>query len=121
MSDGGICSSCGASQPAERVPCGSCGDTRRTFHETITETVHASVTFEAGVRRGPESWNYFYMVGGVALAILLAIIPVLDIPWWARVIYLVCAAVFVVGVIISSGWLHNMLIGLKNRYEGKFR
>ncbi|MGN6357456.1 MAG: hypothetical protein ACTHLU_08260 [Novosphingobium sp.] len=89
---------------------------------TITEKVSASVSVSAGVKRGQESWGYFYMVGGVVLAVVLTAISVLDgIPGWARAIAIVCVAIIIIVAFADSGRLHNLLLRLKRIYEDKER
>lgn len=117
-----ICGGCGAARPETPGPCPSCGDTRRKLGVTITEKVSASVSVSAGVKRGQESWGYFYMVGGVVLAVVLTAISVLDgIPGWARAIAIVCVAIIIIVAFADSGRLHNLLLRLKRAYEDKER
>lgn len=119
--DGCYCSNCGAARPEEPGPCALCGDTRRSFHANISAEVKVTASMSAGVRRGPQSWAYFYMVGAVLLAIGLAIIALLPVPWWARVIWMLCFAIFVIVAIADSRRVHELLLSIKAAYEDKLR
>lgn len=83
--------------------------------------VKVTASAEAKVRRGPQSWAYFYMVGGVILAVVLTAISVLDIPGWVRAIYIVCVAAIIIVAIADSNRLHELLLRVKRAYEDKFR
>jgi hypothetical protein len=61
------------------------------------------------------------MVGAVALAIGLAVIALLPLPWWARVIYTLCFAIFVIVAIADSRRVHELLLSIKRAYEDKVR
>jgi hypothetical protein len=87
----------------------------------MSAEVKVTASMSAGVRRGPQSWAYFYMVGAVLLAIGLAIISLFPVPWWARAIYMLCFATFVIVAIADSRRVHELLLRIKKAYEDKLR
>lgn len=91
---------------------------------SINCEARATASFDAKVKRGPESWAYFYMVGGVLLAVALTVISVLDAPGWARAIWILCAAALIIAAIAAiadSARVHSLLLRIKRSYENKFR
>jgi hypothetical protein len=74
------------------------------------------------VRRDQASWAYIYIALGFALSIegtIIQLITPLKFPW-NLIAYLVVG--FLTGyAFIKSAWVQNKLIGLKNRYEDKYR
>jgi hypothetical protein len=115
------CSNCGASLPKRRRPCRKCGDTRRTFAAAINETVTATATISAATKRGPETWGYIYIVAGVLLAIMLAVVGVLDVPGWAKAVTMICLSIIILVGLLDSTTAHNLLLRLKSSYEDKWR
>jgi hypothetical protein len=79
------------------------------------------VTVDAKVKRGPESWSYIYITLGFVLSIEGTIVGMtpLVFPW--NIITYAIVAIVTGWFWTESGWLHNKLIGLKNRYETKPR
>jgi hypothetical protein len=81
-----------------------------------------SVTLEAKVTRGPESWNFIYVMLGFTLTIeatVVTMIEPLKFPY-----NLVVYALVLLGtgwLFLDCGWFQNKLIGWKNTYEGKSR
>lgn len=76
------------------------------------------VTVETRVRRGPESWAYIYIVLGFVVTIestIIGMMTPLMFPW--NIIVFLALAAVTVWQFIDNEWLHNKLIGLKNRYE----
>lgn len=81
-----------------------------------------SVTVDAKVRRGPESWAYIYTVLGFTVTIestVIGMMTPLTFPWNLAVF--IGVAALTAWQFIENSWLHNKLIGLKNRYENKLR
>ena len=77
---------------------------------------------EAQVRRGEESWSYFYTLLGFGLTIetgVIAMIVPLRWPW--NLITLALVGAITVYLFLDNGWFQNKLIGLKNHYEDKLR
>jgi hypothetical protein len=91
-------------------------------HNVAVEAkIGSSVSLDAKVQRGQESWTYIYITLGFAISIegtVIAMTP-LTFPW--NVILYVIVAFLTGWAWIDSGWLHNKLIGLKGRYETKPR
>jgi hypothetical protein len=80
----------------------------------------AVATLEATVKRGGESWTYFYVALGFALSIegtVVGMIQPLAFPW-NLVAYLVVGAV-TFWLVLFNGWFQNKLVRWKNAYEQK--
>jgi hypothetical protein len=75
-----------------------------------------------GVKRGPETWAYIYIVLGFVLTIestVIGMMTPLTFPW--NIVVFVVLAALTTWAFIDCGWLHNKLVGLKNRYENEGR
>jgi hypothetical protein len=73
---------------------------------------------EAKVLRGKPSWDFLYIVLGFTLTIESTIVTMIDplkFPW--NVLLYVAIAGLTIRYFYTSGWLHDRLIGLKNKYE----
>ena len=82
----------------------------------------SNVTVTATVKRGPQSWNYIYVMLGFALAIegtVIAMITPLVFPW--NIVAYAILGFVTFWLFISNAWFQNKLIGMKNRYEEKAR
>jgi hypothetical protein len=77
-------------------------------------------TLSASVKRGPESWNYIYVMLGFMLAIGGTVISMLPFGVWNILAYALFAAV-AIRLFLFSGWFQNKLITLKMDYENKAR
>ena len=119
--DACTCAGCGQPRPEEQGPCAACGDTRRVLAVSAHATVTATATVSAGVKRGPPSWTYFYMIGGIVLAVALTVISVLDFTGWAKAITILVVSVIILTAFADSGRLHNGLLRLKASYEYRMR
>jgi hypothetical protein len=74
------------------------------------------------VKRGPDSWNYFYVTLGFALTIegtIVGMITPLLFPW--NIIAYAAVGAATIWLFIDNRWLQNKLVGLKMRYENKGR
>ena len=81
-----------------------------------------SVTDDAKVRRGSNSWIFIYVALGFALLIegkIVQMIEPLRFPGGLAVYAALSVVTF--WLFICNGWFQNKLIGLKNRYEDKAR
>lgn len=76
---------------------------------------------DAGVKRGPQSWAYIYMVLALILGIAIAIISVLDIPGLAKAIVIGAVSIAIIVIIIADRRVQNSLLRLKGAYEDKVR
>jgi hypothetical protein len=82
--------------------------------------IESSDTVDATVQRGQASWTYIYITLGFAISIEGTIAGMIPIFPWNIILYLIVAAL--TGWFwIKTDWLHEKLIGLKNRYEAKAR
>jgi hypothetical protein len=70
------------------------------------------------VKRGPNSWNYFYIALGFALSIWGTIIQMVDVLRFpCNVLLYVVTGAGLVWLFLFNGWFQNKLIGWKNSYE----
>lgn len=74
----------------------------------------------ATVKRGPESWNYIYIMLGFVLAIGGTAISMLPFGSCNILTYALFAAV-AIHLFLFNGWFQNKLIALKISYENKAR
>lgn len=115
------CSQCGTTRLKAPGPCSVCGDTRRTFNAEINESIGVTATLTTGIRRGEQSWAYFYMVAALLVGIALAVISVFDAPGWARAIAMLCVAIIIIVAIADCAAIHNLLLRIKSAYEDRIR
>ena len=74
--------------------------------------------------RGGDSWTYFTVVLGIAVAIESAIVgmtPSSWLPFPLNVLTFLVLVGLTIWRFIESEWLHDKLLGFKARYEGKAR
>jgi hypothetical protein len=76
---------------------------------------------ELGIKRGPQSWAYFYMVLALILGIAIAIISVLDIPGLAKAVVIGAVSIAIIVIIIADRRVQNLLLRFKSSYEDKVR
>ena len=116
-----ICAGCGQPRPEEQGPCVACGDTRRILAVSAHATVTATATVSTGVKRGQQRWAYFYMIGGIVLAVALTVISVFEFTGSAKAITILVVSVIILTAFADSGRLHNWLLRLKASYEDRMR
>ena len=74
------------------------------------------------VRRGGNAWQYFYTVLGFALTIEGSIVSMINnTPFLEKVGIFVLWAAATAYLFLECNWFQNKLLGLKARYEEKFR
>jgi hypothetical protein len=72
----------------------------------------------AGIRRGPATWAYFYVVLGFALSIEVAIIQMISfLSSWLNLILFLIVGCVTGGLVLFSGSCQDRLIRLKGRIE----
>ena len=77
---------------------------------------------DAVVKRGPNSWNYFYIALGFALSIWGTIIQMVDVLRFpCNVLLYLATGAGLVWLILGNGWFQNKLIYWKGRYENRPR
>jgi hypothetical protein len=81
----------------------------------------SKATGTLGVTRGPESWAYFYVMLGFALAIEGTVVGMtpLKFPW--NVIAYAVIGRLTFWLFRDCAWFQNELIKAKLRYENKAR
>lgn len=112
------CSDCGMELPdGSRDPCPRCGSTRRTFEVSIHEQARAVTTASIEVKRGPESWGWFYLVLGFALQIEATLIAMLPLQWWGNVLIAIAMFVLTFCLFLGSHRFQDVMVRVKNRIE----
>jgi hypothetical protein len=86
----------------------------------IKERVEIKDCVSASVKRGPDSWNYIYVMLGFVLAIGGTVISMLPFGACNILTYALFAAV-AISLFLFNGWFQNKLIALKSAYENKAR
>jgi len=79
------------------------------------------VSLEKRIKRGKESWQFFYTIFGILLAITLFLINAAPIEWYWKLILSIAALLFLLRLCIFSAWFQNKLIGWKHRIEDTSR
>jgi hypothetical protein len=81
----------------------------------------ATMTVDAKVRRGPESWAFIYIALGFALTIESTVISMIPnaFPW--NIFGYAAIAAATTWLFIESDWFQGKLLGMKSRYESKLR
>jgi hypothetical protein len=90
-------------------------------NENLSDSLPAKDTLTNEIKRGDESWTYYYIVLAIVLSFEASAIQIANL---GRACGLVAhAAVFVITiyVFLTSGWVHSRLSAFRNGYESKFR
>lgn len=82
--------------------------------------MHIRDTLDKRVKRGQESWNFFYMVFAVLLGISSFIVSILSFEWYYKMIILLPLFWFSFWACLKNAWCQNKLIGLKIFLENKW-
>lgn len=78
------------------------------------------VQVAAAVKRGPESWQYVYVMLGFALTIEGSIIQMITpLIFPGNLLVFAVVGVVTFWLFIDSRWFQNKLIGLKIKFEEK--
>jgi len=72
-------------------------------------------------KRGKESWNYIYIILGFTLTIEGVLVGYSPLYWYWNLAIAFVLLSGTTALFLLSGWFQNKLIGLKNRYESKWR
>jgi hypothetical protein len=70
------------------------------------------------LQRGPESWNYIYIMLGLSIALegaIIAMITPLVFPW--NIVLFVSLAAATTYLFIRNEWFQNWLLAFKSKYE----
>ena len=79
------------------------------------------VSLEKKIKRGKESWQFFYTIFGILLAITLFLISVAPIEWYWKLILFIVALLFLLWLCIFNTRFQNKLIGWKHHIEETWR
>lgn len=79
------------------------------------------VNIEKKIKRGKESWQFFYTIFGILLAISLFLISIAPIEWYWKLILFIIALLFLLWLCIFNTWFQNKLIGWKHHIKETWR
>lgn len=80
--------------------------------------VETHLMVDMKVKRGPESWNYIYVMLGFVLAVGGTVISMLPFGAFNIFVYVLFAAVAIY-LFLFNGRFQNKLIGIKSAYENQ--
>ena len=69
------------------------------------------------VQRGPESWNYFYLMLGLSIGLEAAIIAMVRLAFPYNLIVFVVIAAVTTYLFVRNERFQNWLLVFKNKYE----
>lgn len=87
----------------------------------LVDTVRVKGSIEKKIKRGRESWNFFWLVFAILLTITTFIISILPLAWVSRMLIFVTALVVISWICLISPKWQNKLIGLKMWLEETWR
>lgn len=93
----------------------------RKKSENIADTIKIGELLDKRIKRGRESWNFFYFSFGVPLAISAFVIKILPIAWIYQLIIFVFFLIFLIWLCFINAWWQNKLIGLKISLEDTWK
>jgi hypothetical protein len=77
---------------------------------------------EVAIKRGAESFAYFYTILGFALTIETGLIAMIDpFAWWGKLVTFAIVGASTWHLILDNSRVQDRLVRMKNRYEEKFR
>jgi len=81
-----------------------------------------SDTIEKKIKRGKESWNFFYLIFTLLIAVAIFVTSILPINNWAYKFFIFVVSFLVLfWACLISVWWQNKLIGLKIKLEETWR
>lgn len=85
------------------------------------ETMRINDSLEKKIKRGKESWNFFWIIFSVILAVAIFIISILPLSWIVKILILAVVLATLAYFCFLSVWWQNKLIGLKNFLENSWK
>jgi len=87
----------------------------------LVETLKIHDTVEKRVKRGKESWHFFWIVFGIFLAAEIFIISILPLEWLFKILIFIGVFIVLVWICLINSWWQNKLVGLKTWMEEKWK
>lgn len=76
------------------------------------------INLEKKIKRGKESWNFFYLVFGILITIIIFVTDILPINNWGyKLLFFVVFLLILIWICLINAWWQNKLIGLKTFLE----
>lgn len=69
------------------------------------------------IKRGKESWNFFYSILGLLLAIASIIISFMPFDLFYKSMVFIAILLFLILICLLNSWWQNKLVGLKIKLE----
>ncbi len=85
---------------------------------TANFSATSSMTCDAKVVRGQESWTYIRWALAIAIGFEVLIFGMVPLPWKLAALVAVPITAW---QFLSNGWVHNKLLALKGKIESKPR
>ena len=85
------------------------------------ESIKIDEMLEKRVKRGRESWEFFYSIFGILIAIARFVISILPINWRCKLLIFIICLLILIWICFISAWWQNKLIGLKIKLEETWR
>ena len=96
-------------------------DRKRQSSHDLVESLKIRDTVEKKVKRGKESWNFFWLVFGISLTAFGSFISILPFGWLSKVLFFILTCgILAWACLISAKW-QNKLIGLKSFLENSWK
>lgn len=96
-------------------------DRKEKVSHDLVEAVKIRDTVEKRVKRGKESWNFFWLVFGILLASVIFIISIFPLEWTLKILVFIVSLVVLGWMCLVSAWCQNKLIGLKGWLEENWK
>lgn len=96
-------------------------DRKRKATEDIVDTLKIRDTIEKRVKRGKESWNFFWLVFSILLATAIFIISIFPLEWILKIMVFIGVFIVLVWTCLINAWWQNKLVRLKMWMEQKWK
>lgn len=96
-------------------------DRKRKLTVDTVETIKIRDTVEKRVKRGKESWNFFWLIFGVLLATVIFIISIFPLEWFFKILAFIVVFIVLIWICLINSWWQNKLVGLKIWMEDKWK
>lgn len=87
----------------------------------LTDSVRITDKVERRIKRGKDSWTFFYFVLGILLAVGLFFINILAINLCCKIMISIIMLAVLIHLCLFSAWFQNKLVGVKMRLEDTWK
>lgn len=96
-------------------------DRKEKSSHDLVEAVKIHDSVEKRVKRGKESWNFFWLAFGILLASVIFIISIFPFGWTLKILIFIVSFIVLVWVCLVNAWWQNKLLGLKSWLEESWK